>query len=147
MKETDVVNTESKGLDVVLVVEYQNKYVDFQAALTDSVNMYTEFWRELMEENPDIQKLQILGTKITVTIEKATQLFKLLTGINPNSIRVLELYGNFLHDIVNDETESKRILERLNLFYSLIYFIIIMALWGGFPIKAEISLEYIKQLY
>jgi hypothetical protein len=112
MKETDVVNTESKGLDVELVVEYQNKYVDFQAALTDSVNMYTEFWRELMEENPDIQKLQILGTKITVTIEKATQLFKLLTGINPNSIRVLELYGNFLQDIVNDETESKRILER-----------------------------------
>ncbi len=32
--------------------------------------------------------------------------------MNPNHIRCLEIYGNFLKEIVNDDTEGGRILEK-----------------------------------
>jgi hypothetical protein len=32
--------------------------------------------------------------------------FKKLTDINPNHIRCLEVHGNFLKDIVNDDIEG-----------------------------------------
>jgi hypothetical protein len=31
--------------------------------------MHIDFWRELQDENPDIMKLQMMGTLITSTIE------------------------------------------------------------------------------
>lgn len=43
----------------------------------------------------------------------STKLFqKTLCDINPNHIRCLEVYGNFLKDIVNDDVEGSRILEK-----------------------------------
>lgn len=32
--------------------------------------------------------------------------------MNPNHIKCLEIYGNFLKDIVNDDVEGQRILEK-----------------------------------
>ncbi len=32
--------------------------------------------------------------------------------MNPNHIKCLEIYGNFLRDIVNDDAEGSRILEK-----------------------------------
>lgn len=32
--------------------------------------------------------------------------------MNPNHIKCLEIYGNFLKDIVNDEIEGQRVLEK-----------------------------------
>lgn len=88
-------------------------------SLENSVNFaifknkqHLEFWRELLEENPDIQKLQNLGSKITNTVENTNELFKKLTEMNPNHIKCLEIYGNFLKEIVNDDIEGQRILEK-----------------------------------
>ena len=52
--ETDLKTVESKGVDVNQLVNFQNKFVVFQSALEKSVNLHLEFWRELLEENPDI---------------------------------------------------------------------------------------------
>lgn len=41
-----------------------------------------EFWRELLEENPDIQKLQSLGSKITNTVESTNDFYKKLQEMN-----------------------------------------------------------------
>ena len=37
----------------------------FTNTLEKSINQYLDFWRELLEENPDIDKLQTLGGEIS----------------------------------------------------------------------------------
>ena len=112
MIENDIRNSESKGIDVNIIVQFQNSFVLFQSSLEKSVELHLEFWRELLEESPDIQKLQGLGSKITNNVEIAAEQFKKLNEMNPNHIKCLLIYGNFLKDIVNDELEGQRILEK-----------------------------------
>ena len=40
--------------------------------------------------------------------------FESLQKINPNHLECLNMHGNFLKKIVNDETEGDRTLERYN---------------------------------
>jgi hypothetical protein len=56
--------------------------------------------------------LQRLGSKITNTVEKNGDLFQKLMGMNSNHIKTLEIYGNYLREIVNDDGEGQRILEK-----------------------------------
>ena len=112
MIESDIRNSESKGMDVNIIVHFQNRFVEFQSAIEKSVLFHLDFWRELLEENPDIQKLQGLGSKITNNVEVTSEMFKKLNEMNPNNIKCLQIYGNFLKDIVNDDTEGQRILEK-----------------------------------
>jgi hypothetical protein len=119
MVESDIRTSESKGIDVNIIVHFQNKFVQFQSSIEKSVDLHLDFWRELLEENPDIQKLQSLGSKITNTVEITTAQFKKLNEINPNHIKMLQIYGNFLKDIVNDDIEGQRILEK---YHSRFYF-------------------------
>lgn len=69
MVENDMRTSENKGVDVNIIVVFQNKFVIFLGHIDRSVTLHMEFWRELLEENPDIQKLQSLGSKITNTVE------------------------------------------------------------------------------
>jgi hypothetical protein len=39
---------------VNIIVVFQNKFVSFLSYIEKSVNLHLEFWRELLEENPDI---------------------------------------------------------------------------------------------
>lgn len=112
MIENDARNSESKGVDVNIIVDFQNKFVDFQAAVENAVDLHLEFWRELLENNPDIQKLQSLGSKITHSFEETSAEFRKLNEINPNHIKMLQIYGNYLKDVMNDDVEGQRTLEK-----------------------------------
>ena len=114
MIEADMRNSESSGMDVNNIVNFQNKFVEFQQTIDKTVNLHLDFWRELMEENPEIHKLQNLGSKITTHIEKCEEIYKKLIEMNPNHIRCLVIYGNFLQEIVSDDTGGAKILEKAN---------------------------------
>ena len=116
MIENDKKNKEKTNnqVDVLSVINFQNKFVLFLTAIENAVNFHLEFWRELMEESPDIQKLHGLGTAITTSLEITSILYVKLYEINPTHIRLLETYSSFLRDIVNDEIETPKILEKLN---------------------------------
>ncbi len=53
-----------------------------------------------------------MGSKITNTVESTNEFFKKLIDMNPNHIKCLEIYGNFLKEIVNDGVEGDRILDK-----------------------------------
>ena len=112
MVENDIKDSESKGIDINLMVQFYNKLVVFQFALELAVELHLEFWRELLEENPNIQKLEGLGSKITNNLEIINNRFKKLTNMNSNHIKSLIIYGNFLKDIANSQTESQIMLEK-----------------------------------
>jgi len=110
--ESDNKISENKGVNVNIIVDFENKFVEFQTVIGNSVELHLDFWRELLENNPEIQKLQSLGSMITRSVEETNKHFKILTSINPNQVKMLKTFGNFLKDIVNDEAEAAKILEK-----------------------------------
>jgi hypothetical protein len=65
MIENESLTNENKGLDVSLVILFEAKFKNLRKKIDYSINIHIDFWRELLEEVPDITKLQTLGTKIT----------------------------------------------------------------------------------
>jgi PAS domain S-box-containing protein len=110
--ENDQKHIELKGIDVNLIVDFENKFVDFQTAIEAAVESHLDFWRELLENNPEIQKLQTLGSYITKSLEAAERQYERLCAINPNHVKMLKIYGNFLKEVVHDENEGQRILDK-----------------------------------
>jgi len=112
MAEADALNAESKGVEVNTIVQFQNKFVDFTGYIERAVVLHLEFWGKLLDESPDISKIILLGSKITNTVALVTKTFSSLQEINPNHIACLEIYGNFLKEVVHDDQESSKILEK-----------------------------------
>jgi PAS domain S-box-containing protein len=110
--DDDSKTSETKGIDVNIIVHFQNMFVAFQAALENAVELHLDFWRELLEANPGIYKLQSLGSMITHSVEEISERYKKLNDINPNHIKMLQSYGQFLKNIVNDDVEGQRVLEK-----------------------------------
>lgn len=110
--EHDNTTSEAKGIDVNILVHFQNKFVEFQSTIEKSVSYHLDFWRELLEDSPDIQKLQSLGSKLTGSLDIVADSFRKISELNPNHIKMLRIYGNFLLDIVNDELEGRKLLEK-----------------------------------
>lgn len=105
-------NNDVNGMDVNQMVLFQNNYVKFTGTIEKAVKLHHEFWKELLEESPDIKKLENLGSSITRIVEDSKKQYDVLNELNPNHQKCLEMYGKFLKDVVNDDTSGQRILER-----------------------------------
>ena len=112
MEEDEIRNTNNKDLDVKLLVQFQERYVTLQTEISNAVLQQLEFWRELDQMNPNVQKLLFLGSKITIQAETVKSEYSKLYEINSNNLKMLNMYGNFLKDIMNDTFESQRIIEK-----------------------------------
>src|SRR5690349_11854860 len=112
MIEDDIRNTDSRVVDVNIIVTFQEKLVALQAEIGKAVNMQLDFWRELEQTHPNVQKLLSLGSKITIQGDIVKTSYTKLSELNSNHIRMLKLYGNFLKDILHDKFEAQRVLEK-----------------------------------
>ncbi|CAD8045670.1 unnamed protein product [Paramecium sonneborni] len=107
-----VESDKNQEIDVQQIVNFQNYYIQFETAIEKSVNLHLEYWRELQEESPDIGKLQQLGALITSSIDETEQLYDKLIKINNIHLKTLEIYGNFLTHVVNNDIEGTRIIDK-----------------------------------
>lgn len=112
MIDSDIRGSEAKGLDLNIIITYQNKFIDFVNNIEKAVNFHLDFWRELLEENPDIEKLQNLGSRLTHQVDISSENFQKLVQINPNNVRTMQIYGNFLREIINDDHQGKVLLDK-----------------------------------
>jgi PAS domain S-box-containing protein len=105
-------NNEMNGMDVNQMVQFQNYYVKFVSTIEKAVKLHYEFWKELLEESPDIKKLESLGSSITKIVEDSRKQFDVLSDINSNHHKCLDLFGRFLKEVVNDDINGQRIIEK-----------------------------------
>lgn len=101
-----------QSIDVAKIVDFQDRLFAFKLQLRAAVELYLDFWRELQEHNPDVQKLHDLGSRLTNVLEQVAEEFKSLIGIYPNHLKLIQLYGHFLRDIINDDSEGQRLIDR-----------------------------------
>ncbi|KAL4450352.1 hypothetical protein ABPG74_009058 [Tetrahymena malaccensis] len=132
IKDSDEKTGDTRNVDVNKIVLFQKRFIEFQEIIDRSVQLHLDFWRELLEENPEIQKIESMGSKITSTVEQVNlylqnlsiilifnyfvqvkDQFQKLRDIYSNHIKCLEIYGYFLKDIVNDDIEGEKILDNV----------------------------------
>ena len=57
-----------------------------------------------MEDQPDLSKLHDLGKKIHQSTAQVEEHWNKLQKINPNEVKMLQQYGAFLTEVMNDES-------------------------------------------
>ncbi len=65
MIEDDSKDSSNKAIDINKFFVFNNFIVKFQEMLEDCTHKHVSFWKELLELNTDIKKLQKSGTMVT----------------------------------------------------------------------------------
>ena len=69
--------------------------------LEDCSRAHISFWKELLEVNTDIKKLERSGTTVTKSKDMVRDEFEKMITMNPNNVHILTVYGKFLIDVAN----------------------------------------------
>ena len=74
--------------------------------------LHMEFWSQLSEDNPDLNKLNDFGVKIHNSVTSVEDHWAKLQKISPNMPKAMKLYGKFLMEIINDKEAGEEFLEK-----------------------------------
>jgi len=100
------------GLDVVSESAFQNHMRQLQANIEKSALLHMEFWSQLSEDNPDLAKLNDIGSKINSSVHNVEENWNKLLKINASNAKAMRLYGKFLIEIINDKEAGDELLEK-----------------------------------
>ena len=112
MVDDDERHNEKKSVNINKFFEFNNLVVLFEERIARCVNFHIEFWKELTENSIDTGKLEKFGSTIISEKEKTKETFDELCLMNPNNCNALKLYGFFLRNVANDESQHMKILDR-----------------------------------
>ena len=106
MIEDDSKDSTNKAIDINKFFDYNNLIVSFQEMIEDCTRNHISFWKELLEVNTDIKKLEKSGTSVTNSKDNVRDEFQKMLVMNPNNIHTLTVYGRFLIDVANEEASN-----------------------------------------
>jgi PAS domain S-box-containing protein len=115
LQENEIKSNDSNAMDILTIFEFKNNNSNFQLNIDKAVKLQIDFWNELLDENPNIQKLISIASILTKKFEELGKLFQLLNSYEINNTDYMKLYSTFLQEIIHDEFESKRINEKIEL--------------------------------
>ena len=112
--DNDIQFNEQNNFDILNTVKFENIFMEFLFNVENSVQKHNIFWRELIEFNPNISSMQKLAIQINEVKELINYQFNKLNQIDSSHIRLLEIYGNYLKDVINDDNDYIKILEKVD---------------------------------
>ena len=68
-----------------------------------------EFWTELIQVHPDIEKLSSTGQRARRQLNKAVVHYERALEVNPENVEMLRTYGAFCLDIIADFHHAQRL--------------------------------------
>ena len=112
MKDEEYKAANKNSINVALIVDFQDQLFDFKNEMKNTVELYLEFWRELLEDSPNVSKLHDLGSQLTNLLGDISTKYKVLTDVYPNHIKLLRLYGHFLRNVINDDADGEKLISK-----------------------------------
>ncbi|KAM9995585.1 hypothetical protein ACTFIY_001771 [Dictyostelium cf. discoideum] len=97
--------------DFVSYMEFKKLYYGAKRHHVKCLTYIKKFWGLLLHETVDLHRLSDLSGRIATTENKANESYERLLALNPNSVRVLRDYSQFLEEVVKD-TESSYKLQK-----------------------------------
>ncbi len=110
--EDDAKTTKKQSISVLEVSIFNKQLQSFKEIMFRLVQYYITFWRELLEENPNVAKLHDLGAIVTNFFESLSQKYNELEKTSPNNPKVRTPYGHFLREVIHNDSDGNKILER-----------------------------------
>jgi len=114
--EDEIVESITEGknnLDVVNETTFQTTLRQLQANIEKAALLHLEFWSQLAEDNPDLAKLNDIGSKINTSVHNVEETWNRIQKINENSQKALRLYGKFLLEVINDKEAGDQIIDKV----------------------------------
>jgi PAS domain S-box-containing protein len=122
--EDEIAENKNQGtgnLDIVSEIHFQNRLRNCLVNIEKSSMYHMEFWGQLCEDTPDLNKLNKIGIKIIYSVRDVEdQLFK-LQRISNNMPRALKLYGKFLTEVTNDKDAGEEYLGQARTLINMNY--------------------------
>lgn len=98
--------------DIVSVIALQNHMGLLEEYMKLSANLHKEFWAELKEEQPELRKLNIIGSRISKAVNEARDNFSKMQKIKSDVPQALKVFGTFLVNVLNDKTKGQELLKQ-----------------------------------
>ena len=75
---------EESNADIVSLIAFDNHIQLCEEFMKLSANLHKEFWAELREDQPDLGKLNMIGSNISKNVNEAKDNYYKMQKINPN---------------------------------------------------------------
>ncbi|KAK5579195.1 hypothetical protein RB653_008874 [Dictyostelium firmibasis] len=98
--------------DFVSYMEFKKLYYGAKRHHIKCLNYIKRFWGHLLHETVDLHRLSDLSGRIATTENKANESYERLLALNPNSVRVLRDYSQFLEEVVKDKESSYKLQKK-----------------------------------
>ena len=98
-------------MDVTVVITFEQLFQNLKNEIDKSVGNHCEFWSHLESSVPDHNYLHKMGLVIINNTKKINDLWHQLQKINSRYPKALQLYGDYLYQIKNDEAEGKELMD------------------------------------
>lgn len=94
------------------VVSFEELLIECRKSIDKVANYQIELWSQVANQLPDLNVLHDLGNKIYASAEEVAKTWKHICSINPNYHEALQLYGNYIIEIRNNNQLGSEILEK-----------------------------------
>lgn len=107
------------NVDYVSAIAYKGYITTFKSLVIKVSLFYIDFWSLLLsydnadEQNNNLIKMNELGKKIQQTVLEINETFQKINKINSNEPDVLQIYSQFLSEVLNDQKQSKEYQNKL----------------------------------
>ena len=103
---------EESNADIVSLIAFDNHIQLCEEFMKLSANLHKEFWAELREDQPDLGKLNMIGSNISKNVNEAKDNYYKMQKINPNVPQSIKVFGSFLVNVLNDRTKGQELLKQ-----------------------------------
>ncbi|KAN0004097.1 hypothetical protein ACTFIZ_010260 [Dictyostelium cf. discoideum] len=98
--------------DFVSYMEFKKLYNNAKRYHVKCLTYIKRFWAHLLHETVDLHRLSDLSGRIANYENIANQSYERLLALNPNSVRVLRDYSQFLEEVVKDKDSSLKLQKK-----------------------------------
>ncbi|CAD8213537.1 unnamed protein product [Paramecium octaurelia] len=105
-------NENISNLDVATELNFQNNMRLFQNMIERTTLMHMDFWAQLQEDQPDLGKMNDIGSKINLAIVQVEELWNKMQKMTQNLPKAMRLYAKFIIEVLQDKDFGEELLEK-----------------------------------
>lgn len=111
--DEDFRDNEFTGINAVKVVELYSNINTMNEHISECSLKIISFWKELLSDNLNGHKLELIGTSIDRIHFQVKTIFETVIREHPNHIYTLTCYGEYLTNIINELEEAEKITQKM----------------------------------
>jgi len=99
-------------IDLEGEASFMHNYRLCQAYIEKCCLLHMEFWSQIQEDQPDLARINDLGSKISLAIKITDVQWNKLRKTNPNNAKGYRLYGKYLVEILHNREKGEELITK-----------------------------------